>query len=557
MDEKARQKYLRSHIHGIESDDFAREIGRLSLTLADVPNANSWDLVDADMYSGHQLAKQVKRAGVVLANPPFENFTEKERHYYKKQPGLGIFHVNKAAELFARVVANLPAGGVFGLVMPESVLSSHEGKSFRTQLVRDYELREVCLLPDKLFENSEIESAVVLGRRRSPAFNASVYVRRVYDWDLKGFGAHLVPSTESKVPQSSFLLRNNVNLRLPDLPEVWDFLRSYPRLQKVADVQKGFEFKSRKVRQDQSALSDPEKKGWRKAYLRADDGYAVYSSPTPTWIPYSPAIRRARGGGPNPDVPQVVLNHVRAGRRQWRLKPFIDTDGCPVTSNFLVFRPKKELPLSVLWAILMSPVANAYAFAVTSKKHTLATHWRDFPLPPMTANDVASIASAASVFREAAIRLNDGRVRAGVPEQTVHRLLLDMDAAVLKAYALPPALEQRLLSIFNDVERPGVGCRFTSYPQAPTSVHLPFHLRLLLPRFHELVDLRLAGRIKPQQQEELADIEGRFDAYEQESPNDAAFGSWMKELDQRHAKAASKLDAIEAKFRKRAAGGVA
>jgi len=130
-----------------------------------------------------------------------------------------------------------------------------------------------------------------------------------------------------------------------------------------------------------------------------------------------------------------------------------------------------------------------------------------------------------------------------------------MDAAVLKAYGLPPGLEQQMLAIFDDVQLPGVGCHFTSYPQVPTSVTLPFHLRLLLPRFHELVDQRLAGKISRKQQAELNKIESGFDAYELASPEHAAFRARMNELDREHAKASAKLDEIEAKLLKRAGGG--
>ena len=40
--------YLKSHVHGVEIDDFAREIARLSLTLADIPNPNGWDVRDGE-----------------------------------------------------------------------------------------------------------------------------------------------------------------------------------------------------------------------------------------------------------------------------------------------------------------------------------------------------------------------------------------------------------------------------------------------------------------------------------------------------------------------------
>ena len=42
-----RRDYLRKRLRGVESDPFALEIARLSLTLADVPNPNGWALAEA------------------------------------------------------------------------------------------------------------------------------------------------------------------------------------------------------------------------------------------------------------------------------------------------------------------------------------------------------------------------------------------------------------------------------------------------------------------------------------------------------------------------------
>jgi hypothetical protein len=554
FDDKSRLQYLRDHIHGIEIDDFAREIGRLSLTLADVPNSNGWDLADVDMYAGNELAKRVRKAGVVLANPPFEDFTKKERRYYAKQPGLGIFHNNKAAELFARVVQNLPIGGVFGLIMPESVLASSEGRFFRTQLIRDFELREVCLLPDKLFENSEIESAVVLGRRRSPALNHSVYSRRVYDWDLKLFEERLEPSIESKVPQSSFLLRTDSNLRLPDMYEIWEELSSHPPLGQFVHIQKGFEFKGGQELAGRTVISDQRKKGWLKAYLRADDDYSIYTTPTPSWIDYSKeTIRRT---GALPDGPQVLLNYSRVSRTPWRLKATVDMAGAYFSRYFLVFRPTSpaQLSLQILWAILNSPIANAYAFSVTSKRNLGRREWHKFPLPLLSDNDIKRIGDAAGAYREAAIRYNANSNGAGITEQTVIDLLMRMDAEVLRVYALRPDLEQQMLALFDVVERPGVGCRFTSYPHVPTSVHLPLHLRIQLPRFHELIALRLAGTLTDSQDKELKTIEESFDDYEMRSADGSAFRRWLKEVDRRDEHIRRRLDAIESRIAGRNGG---
>ncbi|HZK81203.1 MAG TPA: hypothetical protein VFC46_09060, partial [Humisphaera sp.] len=136
-----------------------------------------------------------------------------------------------------------------------------------------------------------------------------------------------------------------------------------------------------------------------------------------------------------------------------------------------------------------------------------------------------------------------------IDEGQVSARLLEMDAAVLKAYALPPDLEQQLLSIFDDVERPDVGCKFTSYPKVSGAANMPFHLRMLMPRVHELTDLRLAGAINRKQQAELDAINAKFDEFERTSPSAVAFEAWMADLSRQRSKAMSKLDEIEASVR--------
>jgi len=553
LDEKKRLRYLREHVHGIEVDEFAREIGRLSLTLSDVPNPNGWDLTGADMFAGPDLAKQVKRAGIVLSNPPFEDFSEQERRHYKRQPGLGIVHNNKAAELFTRVTANLPVNGVFGMVVPQAVLTSRDAREFRERLVRDFELREICLFPDKVFENSSVESAVVLGRRRSPSLRHSVYYRRVREWDMESFEQRLEASSESQVPQSSFLLRSDTGLRLPDLQEIWEALSACPRLADAVVVEKGFEFKNRDLLGGRQVTADRRRSGWKKAFLRADSDYPIWGTPEVKWVDYS--LSTLRRPGAEPGQPQVVVNYAPTSRKPWRLKAVLDPHGHVVSSRFLSLKPKatSKLPLITLWAILNSPLANAYGFAVSGKRQTLPKEWKQFPMPKFDEDSTAQTSEAAEAYRAAAKSHAEGFFN-GPTEVDVRNLLLQMDAAVLRAYGLKPALEQQLLALFEDVERVGVSCPFTSYPRVPTSVHLPFHLRIQLPRFHELSSLRLAGKITSQQAAELRKIEDGFDQYEKQASNGSAFRRWLQQLDDRQDRIRSKLNAIEASLAKRTGG---
>src|ERR1035437_8747536 len=55
-DPKERHDFLKGHLRGCDSDSFALEIARLSLTLADIPGENGWVLNDGAMFAGSTLA---------------------------------------------------------------------------------------------------------------------------------------------------------------------------------------------------------------------------------------------------------------------------------------------------------------------------------------------------------------------------------------------------------------------------------------------------------------------------------------------------------------------
>jgi hypothetical protein len=57
-------KYLTSHLVGVEQDLFAREIARLSLTLADVPNPNGWKLKECNVFENNILSKLAKKSTI-------------------------------------------------------------------------------------------------------------------------------------------------------------------------------------------------------------------------------------------------------------------------------------------------------------------------------------------------------------------------------------------------------------------------------------------------------------------------------------------------------------
>jgi len=123
--------YLRERLWGIELDYFALEIARLSLTLADIPNPNGWKLSQGDMFIGNELEERAKKSMVLLANPPFENFKDREKKKLAQHGGTRPELKNKTAEMLRRALPVLPNGALVGVVVPQGFLHGAHAKSVR------------------------------------------------------------------------------------------------------------------------------------------------------------------------------------------------------------------------------------------------------------------------------------------------------------------------------------------------------------------------------------------------------------------------------------------
>jgi len=185
------------------------------------------------------------------------------------------------------------------------------------------------------------------------------------------------------------------------------------------------------------------------------------------------------------------------------MKAWLDEQGCSVKGNFLVVRPSVELPAAgiTLWALLNSPLANAYVYSRATKRHIIGSDLLELPLPTIEHDHGALISAAAYAYREAVRELD----RALVGEESrakVRTALLAMDAAVLRAYDLPPRLERQLLDLFTGWERKGVGLddakgRSTFrgyYPPGFTSA-LPLHM-VISERFEQAAADKTAERFR-------------------------------------------------------------
>jgi hypothetical protein len=512
-----RRPYLRKRLRGIECDPFAVEIARLSLTLTDVPNPNGWALETNNMFNGDLLAKEAAAATIVLSNPPFERFPVSQRRVGSQ--------LNKATETFRQVIENLPAGGVFGFVLPRSFLDSKQDAELRSKLLSGCELAEVSIFADKVFRCGAHESAVVIGRK-SPQTDKAVVYQRVREKHIQRFKTNYQPSSSEQLPQSLFTSKNNGSLFFAELSDVWEALASLPSLGDSAEVGQGL---SHKGEDDPSVLKGAVKEssvhvaGLTSGFARWTKALMTHELPPETWLNLNIELIDRPRSGTKCGQAQLVLNYPRVSRGQWCLKALIDQAGRPVTSDFSVIRPKKA-SLLVFWALLNSPVGNAFAHTHSKKRHVLVGSLKTMPIPDISGRDLSALEQAVSAYLTAATVFSErqGELPASgqtelfqprsvksapkTPPPTVDELKVlhwRVDAEVLRLYALPAELERKLLTFFTGVARRGVPFEQVEY----------FPERLsYISRLSELIAITADWDIHARRKEQLVEKKVRRDA---------------------------------------------
>ena len=459
-----RAPYLRSRLHGIDIDAFALDLARLSLTLADIPNPNGWDLKSQDMFVGEVLQQQTRDKTILLANPPFENFqTERRSMDSRKESSFKFF--NKTAEMLWRTLPELPEGGVFGIVVPQSFLRSTNGQEIREFILRNYELQEICLFPDKVFSFSDAESAVLIGRRNSTTGPHLVRYRRVREPDIELFRSEYVTSSTRAILQSEFFKAKELFFQFPDLQEVWNTLRGNPTLAEVASVGQGLSYEGKDLPAGSITFSEQHFQGSSPGFVRFNRDLSLHQLPKRYWMNLDASVISSPRSGSTIRVPQILLNYARTSRGPWRLKALIDHKGHALSSRFISVRPNVEAySLQSLWALLNSPIANAYAFTHLSKRDNLVGDVRKIPIP--RAVSLKSVEDAVTDYFVA--------TSSDVDPAVLMRLMLRVDYEVLKLYSLPADTEQQLLAVFNGWTRGGVPFTQTRYVPAELESHLSF-----------------------------------------------------------------------------------
>src|SRR5205085_11053449 len=155
---------------------------------------------------------------------------------------------------------------------------------------------------------------------------------------------------------------------VPDLPDVWDFLSSYPTLGEIAELHRGFQWNERLTKKGSET-------GHRSKVVRDEPAegfmigvppktkFNVFEKPRMRYLSLRP--EDLYGGGTyynyNWKKPKAILNKSTRSRNRWRISAFPDTEGVTFYQTYIGVWPKSDqYDEHILSAILNSPVANAF-----------------------------------------------------------------------------------------------------------------------------------------------------------------------------------------------------
>jgi hypothetical protein len=188
-----------------------------------------------------------------------------------------------------------------------------------------------------------------------------------------------------------------------------------------------------------------------------------------------PAVIRRPGLGAEFGKGQVLVNYARVSLGPWRLKALIDRAGHPVSSRYIVTRPKtREWSLEALWGLLNSPFANAYVYCHSVERDNLVGTVRKVPIPACEVDSVRNLTSLVAQHFEHVASEGES-LWSKEHRERAHRDMLAIDAEVMRLYDLPPRLERQLLDFFAGWKRAGVPFDFRRYFPADFESCIPLH----------------------------------------------------------------------------------
>ena len=462
-----RHQYFVEMLSGVEIDDFAREVARLSLMLADYPNPDGWRLHNGDALASPLFEQELAKANIVLCNPPFEKFSQDERAHYGD-----LTSVWKPAEILFRILQRPP--DLLGFVLPRAFLDGRGYRKIRSLLGTTYSSLEVLALPDRVFQHSDSDAALLLASGRN---NGTVHLKAggVYRQHLENFYAFRTASYEDQEEVGDAATVFAHAMWLPPLSELWQTMSKMQRLGELSSIHRGIQYNLPFRTNKSQFLTCKERSGFMPGVHKVKNSVEPFVIRQTIFLNVSRDFMGSSAHKLPWHKPKLIVNANQQSRGSWKITASLDNDGLVCYQTFHGIWPADTLSLEVLAAVLNGPVANAFVSTREAKRHVRVQTLKDIPVPEFDQTQQQIIATMVQQYAEARHLWLSGALREDEAYERCSRLLRSIDAEVLRAYDLPPRIERMLLDYFTGHPRLGP-VNSTEYFPPDFKPYIPWHI---------------------------------------------------------------------------------
>ena len=445
-----RHVYLKERLKAIERDTFAREVCRLSLTLADYPNPDGWQIIQSDVFGTDDIEKESHRSNIVLCNPPFEDFTGEEKLRY----GARILSAHKPFEVLRRILKSPPA--MLGFVLPKSAIIGGRYNVLQDHIANCYTHIETIALPDRIFAFSDQETMLVLASQPDSENDVKVHTKTfwVREKERESFLERgCLPDAIDKTHPRTALQKAHKDLWNQPLWEIWEYLDEYPKLNEIADIHRGIEWNIPFRKNQALLISQSPKAGFKKGLVTARGNIETFLAKNFIYLNMDERFRRTNAHFLQWERPKIVVNKHIVSRGRWRIVGFVDNNGSVFYQTFICIWPNSTSDLYSISAIMNSPLANASIYAQEGKIGTHVRTIKELPIPLLENIENAKIEKLIKLY----LSFRKTGDTSDIEEDFIRKsysTILSIDSLILKAYDLPPRLERKLLDFFKGYSRP-------------------------------------------------------------------------------------------------------
>lgn len=437
MSFKQKHSYLVEHIWGIDKDEFATEIARLSLILMSLPLADNWRVYQADFLAEDCSRFFPTAPSIIVANPPFK--------YIRKMARLQV-----AKRFLFKYLKMLRPGGLLGIILPETFLTNTDCTDIRKEILNNCEVYEIWQLPARMIPLSSMELCVLLLKKQKPRGYPVKIQRVVANKEeierFKSFGIATFTTILKK--QDSWLLNKDFKMISTPLDVIWEKLKQYETLaNKVKIVVSGIQ----KHKAPSGAFCKSYKEGL-KLWLQGSTYLSPYTihwgSQDEKYIDYSKIPRRrSKFEWVYQTVPKVLVNAKRARGSRWRITAAIDRVGYYPSESIHCIIPNDGVSCEEVAALLNSPVVNAWLDSYNISRTILIPVLESVPYPAFTQQQIDRIRDLVTAIER--------EKHLGTQPEKISTLIYELDGVIYDAYGLSEEEINKLERFLSMGKRPG------------------------------------------------------------------------------------------------------